>query len=248
MLWVKRVLRGDTVYASANPDGSLLVDDGRVSIKYRLGATQKLYRAAPANLAPHADTAVIEEAGDEAAAHAAAAAPGAAKAKASAGKAAKSVASSHHVTPVTPGTIIIYTDGACIGNPGPMGLGVVLIDVDRRLELSEFLGHGTNNIAELTAIQRGLEAVAPEHRGAHILLHTDSAYSIGIITKPWKPKANLQLVAELRALCRRFPHLAFVKVPGHSGIPENERCDALAGLAIETRTSTRVESVLPTPA
>lgn len=243
MLWVKRVLRGDTVYASANPDGSLLVDDGRVSIKYRLGATQKLYRAAPANLAPHADTAVIEEAGDEATAHAAAAAPAVAKAS----KATKTI-KPLHVTPVTDGTIIIYTDGACIGNPGPMGLGVVVIDARRRLELSEFLGHGTNNIAELTAIQRGLEAIPPEDRRAHILLHTDSAYSIGIITKPWKPKANLELVAELRKLAGRFPHLSFVKVPGHSGIPENERCDALAGLAIETRTSTRVESVSPAPA
>jgi len=246
VLWVKRVLRGDTVYASANPDGSLLVDDGRVSIKYRLGATQKLYRAAPANLGPHADSEVIEEAGDEAAAHAAAAAPAVAKAS----KAAKASKTSQpsHVTPVTDGTIIIYTDGACIGNPGPMGLGVVIIDARRRLELSEFLGHGTNNIAELTAIQRGLQAIPPEQLRNHILLHTDSAYSIGIITKPWKPKANLELVADLRALCRRFPHLSFVKVPGHSGIPENERCDELAGLAIETRTSTRVESVLLTPA
>ena len=241
MLWVKRVLRGDTVYASANPDGSLLVDDGRVSIKYRLGATQKLYRAAPANLAPHADSELIEEAGGEGAP------PPAPSAKSSSRK-PKPAAQPHHVTPITDGTIIIYTDGACIGNPGPMGLGVVLIDAQRRLELSEFLGHGTNNIAELTAIQRGLQAVLPEQQRSHILLHTDSAYSIGIITKPWKPKANLELVAELRRLCGRFPHLSFVKVPGHSGIPENERCDVLAGLAIETRTSTQVESVLLTPA
>ena len=51
----------------------------------------------------------------------------------------------------------------------------------------------------------------------------------------WKAKANQELVARLRKLAARFPDLTFVKVAGHAGVPENERCDELARRAIETR-------------
>src|SRR5690606_4079780 len=131
--------------------------------------------------------------------------------------------------------IIAYTDGACTGNPGPAGLGVVLLDGPERREISEYLGAGTNNIAELTAILRALEAIPPEHRDRAIRLHTDSSYAVGLLTKNWKAKANGELVAELRALARRFPRLHIVKVKGHSGIPENERADQLAVEAIRRR-------------
>ncbi len=55
--------------------------------------------------------------------------------------------------------IAVWTDGACTGNPGPAGIGVVVIEGGERSELSEYLGDATNNIAELTAIERGLELV-----------------------------------------------------------------------------------------
>ena len=104
---------------------------------------------------------------------------------------------------------------------------------DHRQELSEFLGHGTNNIAELTAIKRALEALPDPHRKRIVKLHTDSSYSIGLLTKNWKAKANTELVAELRTLTKSFPKLQFVKVKGHSGIPENERADQLAVDAVK---------------
>jgi len=129
--------------------------------------------------------------------------------------------------------VIIYTDGACTGNPGPMGIGVVIMDGKERLEISEFLGSGTNNIAELTAIKRALEALPDPHRKRIVKLHTDSSYSIGLLTKNWKAKANTELVAELRTLTKSFPKLQFVKVKGHSGIPENERADQLAVDAVK---------------
>ncbi|HUJ59504.1 MAG TPA: ribonuclease H, partial [Kofleriaceae bacterium] len=126
--------------------------------------------------------------------------------------------------------IHVWTDGACTGNPGPAGAGVVIIDGNKRTELSEFLGEGTNNIAELTAILRGLERVAERRRP--VIVYSDSAYSIGLLTKPWKAKANAELVATLRALCGEFSDLRFVKVPGHAGVPLNERTDQLAREAI----------------
>ena len=131
--------------------------------------------------------------------------------------------------------VVIYTDGACTGNPGPMGIGAVILDGKQRSEISEFLGTGTNNIAELTAIKRALESLPAEHRGRPIKLHTDSSYSIGLLTKNWKAKANTELVAELRELVARFPRLQLIKVKGHSGVPENERADQLAVDAIKQR-------------
>jgi ribonuclease HI len=129
--------------------------------------------------------------------------------------------------------IQVWTDGACTGNPGPAGLGVVIIDGSHRVELSEYLGEGTNNIAELMAILRGLESVKDKQRP--VVVYTDSAYSIGCITKPWKPKKNVELIDELRQIARGFSDLRFVKVAGHAGIPLNERVDQLARDAITRR-------------
>src|SRR5690606_17574864 len=99
-------------------------------------------------------------------------------------------------------------------------------------ELSEYLGTATNQIAELEAILRGLRAVKDKRRP--VVVYSDSAYSIGLLTAdpPWKPKKNVELVAELRELARTFPDLRFVKVAGHAGVPLNERCDQLAREAI----------------
>src|SRR5690606_17377311 len=94
------------------------------------------------------------------------------------------------------GESLAYADGACSGNPGPAGLGVVLIEGDARRELSEYLGRATNNVAELMAILRVAEAVTDKDRPLHI--YTDSSYAIGVLTKGWKAKANVELVAQVR--------------------------------------------------
>src|SRR4029079_17706326 len=83
----------------------------------------------------------------------------------------------HEKAPPPPaGQVIAYADGACTGNPGPAGLGVMIIDGPRRIELSEYLGQGTNNIAELTAILRAIGEV-PED--VPMTVYTDSQYAIG---------------------------------------------------------------------
>jgi ribonuclease HI len=117
-------------------------------------------------------------------------------------------------------------------NPGPMGIGVVVVDGKERRELSEYLGVGTNNIAELTAIERAL-AICPRERT--VLVHSDSAYALGLLGKNWKAKANQELVARLRKLAAEFKDVRWVKVAGHAGVPENERCDQLAREAVEKR-------------
>ena len=149
-------------------------------------------------------------------------------------------ASARNLTPldgepieIVDNAIHVWTDGACTGNPGPAGLGVVIVDGETKTEISEFLGDGTNNIAELSAILRGLQRVTDKARP--VIVYSDSAYSIGLLTQSWKAKANVDLVEELRAVCREFADLRFVKVAGHSGIPLNERTDQLAREAIVRR-------------
>ncbi len=217
MPWIKHRLREQDVWAKADASGGLVTDrDGRVEIVYKPVAGAKTYRAGARNLTLVAGVAAADfEAGEPAPEKAA-------PAKAAAGPAK-----------APDDAIQVWTDGACTGNPGPAGLGVVILDGTERKELSEYLGEGTNNIAELMAILRGLQEVKDRKRA--VFVYTDSQYSIGLLTQPWKAKKNIELVAELRALCKQFPELHFVKVAGHAGIPLNERVDQLARDAITNR-------------
>ncbi len=224
MPWIKHRLRDSDIWAKVDATGALVTDrDGRVEIVYKAAAGQKTYRAGALNLtvAPGA-TPVDFEAGE----------PAAEKSDKATTQTAKAAG------PAKPpdDAVQVWTDGACTGNPGPAGLGVVVIDGTERRELSEFLGDGTNNIAELMAILRGLQEVKDKARPVYV--YTDSQYSIGLLTKPWKPKKNIELIAELRELCRGFSTLHFVKVAGHAGIPLNERVDQLARDAVTRRGST----------
>lgn len=132
------------------------------------------------------------------------------------------------------GAIIAYTDGACSGNPGPAGLGFSVRFPDgRHVARGEPLGEATNNIAELTAILRVLETV--EDRGARLLIHTDSSYSLGVLTLGWKAKANQALIATIREKLGSFPNVRLIKVKGHAGVPDNELVDELARRAGEVQ-------------
>src|SRR5258708_37398663 len=129
-------------------------------------------------------------------------------------------------------SIIAYAEGACSGNPGPAGLGVVVIDGSHRTEISEHLGQGTNNIAELTAIERVLDTVS--EGGRPLVIHTDSAYAIGVLSKGWKAKANVALIERVRGRLAKRPAIRLVHVRGHSGIELNDSADGLAREAVET--------------
>jgi ribonuclease HI len=118
---------------------------------------------------------------------------------------------------------------------------VVLVAPGGKLhEGFEYLGEATNNVAELMGIVRALEwtpASAPT-----IVVHTDSQYSIGVLQKGWKAKANQELVrlAKEKVSTR---HAKLVYVPGHRGVLLNERADELARRAVESRASHKAEVV-----
>lgn len=203
-----------------------MADGGRVEIRYRADAP-RAYRAGVRNLEPARDSTVLP---DEHCVPAEAAPER--DARAPAPKAAKAAGSRDTAAPAE---VIAYADGACTGNPGPAGLGALVIDGGARHELSEYLGHGTNNIAELSAILRVAERLEREERRVEI--RTDSQYSIGVLSKGWKAKANQALVAEVKAALARLGSVRLAYVAGHSGEAGNERVDELAREAIRRRGS-----------
>jgi len=127
--------------------------------------------------------------------------------------------------------ILIFTDGASSGNPGPAGIGVVLRFGSHKKEISEYIGPATNNIAELRAIQAGLLAV--KKTDLPVRLFTDSSYAYGVLALGWKAKANSELVQRIRKTIKKFKNLKIVKIKGHAGEEGNERADVLATSAIK---------------
>lgn len=233
MPWRPVVLRDTRVLARCAENGALIDEGGRVEIRYRAG-DGKSYRAALRNLVdvPNAEILPDDHCGE--------AAPAARKeddaaAKSPAKKRVATKASPEAATLGAKADLIAYTDGACSGNPGPAGLGVVLIQKGARAELSEYLGTGTNNIAELTAILRALEHLGESTEP--VVVHTDSKYAIGVLTQGWKAKANQALIASIKDRIRAFPKLRLVYVPGHAGVPLNERADKLAREAVSARAT-----------
>lgn len=129
--------------------------------------------------------------------------------------------------------IVIYTDGACSGNPGPAGIGAVLEYRGKTREISEYIGHATNNVAELEAVRKALLAL--KRKDLPVRLHTDSGYVHGLLTKNWAARKNSELVGLIRGLVREFPCIEILKVSGHSGIRGNELADQLATRAIRNK-------------
>ena len=135
-------------------------------------------------------------------------------------------------------TIEIFTDGACKGNPGPGGYGVVLISNDRKKELSGGFRKTTNNRMELLACIEGLRSL---NRPCSVTVTSDSKYVVNAMVKGWaekwrsrgwklspsKPAKNPDLWMELLDLCTKHK-VEFRWVKGHNNHPENERCDELA--------------------
>ncbi len=130
--------------------------------------------------------------------------------------------------------ILIFTDGASSGNPGPAGIGVVLRFGEHEKEISEYIGLATNNMAELKAIETGLLAV--KKTSMPVRLFTDSRYAYGVLTLGWKAKANNEMVKSIKKTMMKFKNLKIVKIKGHAGDEGNERADFLATSAIKNST------------
>jgi len=141
-------------------------------------------------------------------------------------------------------TVVIYTDGACRGNPGPGGWGVLLCANGREKELFGGERLTTNNRMELTAVIRALEALK---RRCRVRLYTDSQYvhkGISEWINDWKrrgwrtadkkPVKNVDLWQQLDALSKEHD-IDWHWVRGHTGHDGNERADALANRGIDER-------------
>jgi ribonuclease HI len=138
--------------------------------------------------------------------------------------------------------VVMYTDGACRGNPGPGGWGVLLLSDDTEKELCGGAPATTNNRMELMAAIQGLSALTPS---CSVDLYTDSEYVQRGITewminwkkRGWKtasrkPVKNEELWRELDELTRRH-EVRWHWVKGHSGHPLNDRADQLANDGLE---------------
>lgn len=130
--------------------------------------------------------------------------------------------------------ILLFTDGAASGNPGPGGWGVVLQCGPHRKEMSGGFAMTTNNRMELLAVIKGLEAI--RWRNAEVEVWSDSSYVVKAVNEGWLEKWERTGFAKKKNvdLWKRFLQLyrlhrvRFRWLKGHAGHPENERCDTLA--------------------
>ena len=132
----------------------------------------------------------------------------------------------------------LYADGACSGNPGPGGYGVILRYGSAEKELSGGEASTTNNRMELLGVITGLEAL---NQPCRVTVYTDSQYVVNGIEKGWalrwkqngwmrnkkEPALNSDLWERLLTAMARH-QVRFCWIKGHAGHPENERCDAMA--------------------
>ena len=139
--------------------------------------------------------------------------------------------------------VIIYTDGACSGNPGPGGWGAILMYKGAKKEISGGSKETTNNIMEITAVIEALKCLKVE---SDVQVYSDSAYTVNAfnqgwiynwIKKGWKTASgdavkNKELWQELYNLTQKHK-VEFIKVKGHADNEYNNRCDELARNAIK---------------
>lgn len=245
MAWAERRFKEKSkVWIEVDEDGEPVVDNGRVSMRYQNEEGAKVYSASVRNVAGL----------DSESAKTDASKPGKPGKKKSlktnetstfddlvwqepagpvvtAGEIPDEIA---ELDAPPEGVWEFYTDGACSGNPGACGWGWVLRHDGEYLEAHQYIGTGTNNIAELMAIRTALDHVLDESADVHI--HSDSSYCIGVLTKGWKAKKNKELIESIRARIKEFEKApTFFKVKGHSGHPLNERADFQATSSIEDR-------------
>ena len=139
--------------------------------------------------------------------------------------------------------VIIYTDGACSGNPGPGGWGAILMYNETKKEISGAEKNTTNNIIEITAVLRALKLLKEK---CNVKIYSDSAYVVNAFKQGWiynwrknnwktankEPVKNKELWEELYELVQNH-EVEFIKVKGHSDNEFNNRCDFLATSAIK---------------
>lgn len=229
MPWVRKKFKKCKVYVLVDAQGQIVIENNLAQIKYRGVDDDKIYNARAEDIEDLENVSSQQSANTE-------------KNTAST-KTSKKKSDVKKDTPIqnTPNTskpqnpassqVEIYTDGACTGNPGPAGIGIYFRFGKHHKEISEYIGHATNNIAELTAIKKALESLKSHEYP--VTIFSDSQYSLSVLNGAYKAKKNKELIESIQKLMSNFKYLKLVKVAGHSGIAGNEKADRLAVSAIE---------------
>lgn len=235
--WKRMAFNGNKVWMEVDDQDRPLVQNGKVLIKYQLNQSHE-YRVRPESVAPLEQLETQKKAKKKAAPKKTAGGPAgkktAGKKSANNGKDDRAIIEAVKKS-LPEDAIIVFTDGACSGNPGPAGLGVLMLYKEHEKSISTYLGEATNNIAELKAIHTALLEI--KNKKLPVRIFTDSTYAMGVLTQGWKAKANQALIADIKKTITKFPDLKLIKVKGHAGVPENERADELATSAIKKATA-----------
>lgn len=239
MLWKPALFKGKKVWAQVNEIDELNLANGLVGIRYSTKEGTTIYRASAKNIQLSSEPSKSLDKG--------ASAP---KLDAAKPKQRKKFGSSHtrtneqksaaqkdirkYLESLSPETVRCFTDGSCIGNPGPCGTGVYIQLPDKEIKHHRYLGEGTNNKAELSAVLDAMRLLEAEEidNNTSVVVCTDSKYVVGILTQNWKAKANRDIIVPLRTEVKKWTDITIRWVAGHADIPENDEADRLANLAI----------------
>ncbi len=223
--WKRMKFKGNKVWLATGNDGKPAVKDGKVLIKYQLDQDYEYW--VHKNVVKPVDSPEPENTGR--------------RKNQSGAKSSRKHKSKQrdyiqeekisHAAGVD--TICIYTDGASSGNPGPSGIGALLLFRNHEKEISKYIGIATNNIAELEAIRVALLEL--KQNDFPVRVFTDSSYAYGVLTLGWKAKKNLDLIRSIKKVMTKFKDLKFIKVRGHEGIEGNEKADFLATSALKKK-------------
>jgi ribonuclease HI len=208
MPWQRMMFRGLKVYAEVDEKGDKVCRNGLVRIKFK-EKDDRTYSARAENVVPIDERKLIRRKGGR----------------------VEDNKSDLRFDPQS--EIVIFTDGASAGNPGHAGIGILMLYKNHRRQISRYIGKTTGNYAELMAVKVALSVV--KRRSLPVKLFVDSIYTEGILTRGWKPRANVQIVQEIKTMMRSFADLQITSIKGHCGIKENELVDSLAREAIKKR-------------
>lgn len=232
--WIRANFKGKPIWAQVDAAGELVVEGGRVPIRYSDRSGSKIYRAGASGVQATADAPRELPEGVSADAGGARQSRGSGFGSAGTRTQAQAAAAKQSAEQLLAGfrqdAAVCFTDGACKGNPGHAGAGAVVKLPDGTVhERYAALGIATNNVGELSAIGLAIDLLDETGFPADVQAEicTDSKYTYGLLELGWKAKSNTELVAKLRRqLTGRKVRLHWVA--GHVGIAENERADALA--------------------
>ena len=213
--WKRMIFKGNKIWLATNQDGGQIVKNGKVLIKYNLDQDYE-YWVHKKGVKP---TGFSEEKKPD---------------KKHKTTAKQKTDICHEDEAACKNTIYVYTDGACSGNPGPSGIGVLMRFGKHEKEISKYIGIATNNIAELEAIRTCLLEI--KNTDLPVRIFTDSSYACGVLVSGWKAVKNQEIIRSIKKIMLKFHDLKLIKVKGHDGNKGNERADFLATSAIKKQT------------